>query len=283
MLLNWISDGKYFISLCLLLQCGSSKGREFFLAYPEQGTVESWTSRRLPRETWLAKNGLGFDTSWRFSGRIGDTTLSRQRRLADFSDARWPAVVPDVRNSWHLGVINPGEAEPRELNSIRSDEGAAGKIREWHFDCRSCVHWIGNPWSLRGVDFRRLFGRGWQRFGAPVRTVSGCEHDKLMEFSSTSFFIGSFIRPIADVREDEEDWYNEDRRDSRSKWGPVGCTPIIPNFRAPKFRKIEAPKIPTGLPKFRIFAEQKKPLVGSRRGIMKMFFFQFNIPKLPVY
>ena len=59
------------------------------------------------------------------------------------------------------------------------------------------------------------------------------------------------------------------------------CTPIIPNFRAPKIPKNwgsqnsdRAPKIPTGLPKFRIFCRaEKKPHVGSRRGIMKMVFF----------
>ena len=100
-------------------------------------------------------------------------------------------------------MIDPGETEPGELDSIRSDEWAAGKIRGWQFNW-PCVHWIGNRWSLRGVNFRRIFGEGLGRLGAPVRTVSGGEHDKLVEFSPTSFFIGSFIAPVADLQEDEE-------------------------------------------------------------------------------
>ena len=60
------------------------------------------------------------------------------------------------------------------------------------------------------MNFRWVSGKRWQRFGAPVRPIPGCEHDKLVEFSLASFFIGPFIVPIADVQEDEEDRADED-------------------------------------------------------------------------
>ena len=53
-----------------------------------------------------------------------------------------------------------------------------------------------------------------------------------------------------------------------------GALPLFRILGIPKIRKIEAPKIPTGLPKIPNFCRaEKKPLVGSRRGIMKMVVF----------
>ena len=73
-----------------------------------------------------------------------------------------------------------------------------------------CVHGVRNCWSLRGVNFRRIFSRGLGRPGVPVRPVPGCEHNKLVEFSSAGFFIGPFVVSVADVQGDEEDRNDED-------------------------------------------------------------------------
>ena len=41
-------------------------------------------------------------------------------------------------------------------------------------------------------------------------SIPGREHDKLVKFCTSSFFIGPFIASIADVKEDEEDTDDKD-------------------------------------------------------------------------
>ena len=60
------------------------------------------------------------------------------------------------------------------------------------------------------MDFWWVLSSGRRNLGASMWAVAGCEHDKLVEFSPASLFVGSFITPIADVQEDEEDRNDED-------------------------------------------------------------------------
>ena len=62
-----------------------------------------------------------------------------------------------------------------------------------------------------------------------------------------------------------------------------GALPLFRIIGLPKFQKNEAPKIPTGLPKFRFFCRAEKTSCRFQERDYEDVFFQFNIPKLPVY